>query len=132
MRYDLDTKLVTTFPNLYGDRTAPMDQTAMCWGFECGNGWFDLIWDLSKKLEAHIMEMPEELRGNCRAMQVKEKYGSLTFYLTGATPEMDDLIDKAELISLMICEECGKPGETRGYNWVYTACDEHTRGGSIP
>jgi hypothetical protein len=83
-------------------------------------------------VEEHILQMPEEERINVRAMQVKEKYGSLTFYMIGATSEMCDLIDKAELISLMLCEQCGEPGETRGEGWIYVACDEHTRGGSIP
>jgi len=23
----------------------------MSWGYECGDGWFDLVWTISKKIE---------------------------------------------------------------------------------
>ena len=35
MNEELDNKLVKAFPLLYGDRNAPMQSTAMCWGFSC-------------------------------------------------------------------------------------------------
>lgn len=54
MKNELDEKLVKAFPLLYGDRNAPMQSTAMCWGFSFGDGWFDIIWDLSAKLEPII------------------------------------------------------------------------------
>ena len=37
-------KLYTDFPELYSQHTLPMNQTCMCWGFCCGDGWFDLIY----------------------------------------------------------------------------------------
>jgi hypothetical protein len=51
---ELDKKLVDSFPLLYGDRHAPMQSTCMCWGFDCGDGWFDIIWNLSSKIEPII------------------------------------------------------------------------------
>lgn len=57
MREDLDKKLVESYPNLYRDRFKSMNQTAMCWGFECGNGWYDLINELSYKLEKIIQKL---------------------------------------------------------------------------
>jgi hypothetical protein len=59
MKEELDNKLVKTFPLLYGDRNAPMQSTAMCWGFP-GDGWFDIIWDLSSKLEPLIQKFVDE------------------------------------------------------------------------
>ena len=59
MREELDKKLVKAFPLLYGDRNAPMQSTAMCWGFP-GDGWFDLIWDLSSKLEPLIQKFIDD------------------------------------------------------------------------
>ena len=53
MNKENDKKLVKAFPLLYGDRNASMQSTAMCWGFP-GDGWFDIIWDLSSKLEPLI------------------------------------------------------------------------------
>ena len=60
MREDLDKKLVKAFPLLYGDRDAPMQASAMCWGFECADGWFDIIWDLSWKLEPVIQKFIDD------------------------------------------------------------------------
>jgi len=125
MRKELDEKLVASFPLLYSDRGAPMNQTAMCWGFDVGNGWFDLIWDLSARLEKLIflftLEHPAE--SYPRASQVKEKFGGLRFYMTSATDEMWDLIDEAEGKSYTICEDCGQPGKERPGGWIKTLCD---------
>lgn len=60
MNEKLDKELVKTFPLLYKDRRANMRETCMCWGFECGDGWFKLIWDLSAKLESEINKLKEK------------------------------------------------------------------------
>lgn len=43
MRRDLDEKLCATYPEIFRDRHKPMMETAMCWGFACGDGWYPLI-----------------------------------------------------------------------------------------
>jgi len=172
MKKELDEKLCKDFPNLYTDRRNDMMATCMCWGFECGDGWFELIYDLSSKLEPLITNIikkdrkwyrrlyryiskrlywlknhklfPGEIvrkmgsmswkdynkisqRYYPRASQVKEKYGTLRFYMSSETQEMSNLISVAEDLSAVTCETCGKPGKERGRGWYYTACDEHTR-----
>jgi hypothetical protein len=105
--------LIKTFPNLYRGVDRPLTASLMGFGFECGDGWFELIKELSAKLEA----------AGAEAMQVKEKFGGLRFYLAGgASHEVWDLIEEAELRSESICEECGDPGETRELSWVRTLC----------
>jgi len=125
MKEELDNKLVKAFPLLYGDRNAPMQSTAMCWGFP-GDGWFDIIWDLSSKLEPLIQKCIDEEQDTelyPKAFQVKEKFGGLRFYMTYDTDEIYDLISEAEALSLKTCEECGKPGEKRSGGWIHTHCD---------
>src|SRR5579864_3526705 len=95
MKKELDDKLVESFPNLYADRHASMQETCMCWGFP-GDGWFDLIFELSKKLELMILLLPEEQRKEMKASQVKEKFGGLRFYMTYHHTEMAKLIAQAE------------------------------------
>jgi len=124
MTDDFDRQLCKECPNLYADRHASMRETCMCWGFDTGPGWNKLIRDLSLKLEALILQFPEEERRYYRASQVKEKYGTLRFYMIGATDEMFDLIDQAEEDSCKICEECGEPGEERPGGWIKTLCDK--------
>lgn len=59
----LDEKMVRAFPLLYRDRYGDMRSTCMVWGFpfnEKNPGWFDLIWDLSSKLEPLIQKYLDE------------------------------------------------------------------------
>jgi len=60
-----------------------------------------------------------------RAVQVKEKFGTLRFYVDGGSPEMQAVIAFAEDMSSRMCEQCGAPAHTRAGGWVRTLCDEH-------
>jgi len=110
-------KLVERFPKMFRGYHQPMTETAMCWGFECGDGWFSLLWDLCMSIEG--LFPPEEFE----VTQVKEKFGSLRFYASGSTKEIEDKIDEAETNSSRICEWCGKKGKLRGRGWLLTLCD---------
>jgi hypothetical protein len=128
MRPELDAKLCEVAPNLYRNRYADPRTTAMCWGFDCGDGWFDLLLEASIKLEALIVALPEADREYCCASQVKEKFGTLRFYMHGFPPGADEIIDEAERRSARECEECGKRGRTIWINsWASTMCLTHLR-----
>ncbi len=126
MREELDKALCADFPLLYLDRNASMRQTCMCWGFP-GDGWEPLIRRLSARLEPLIAALPEEEREHCRASQCKEKFGTLRFYMSTSTDEMDAAIREAEDESARTCEDCGAPGKLTGKGWVKTACPEHAK-----
>lgn len=128
MRQDLDEALVRDFPNLYTDRNAPMSVTCMCWGFDVGDGWEPLVRELSAALEALIVKLPDGERENYRAMQVKEKFGGLRFYMTCSTDEMQALIDEAERKSYETCEACGQQGCVRKGSWIRVRCDGCSEG----
>lgn len=119
MNEKFDKKLVSDFPELFSQRFGHMSETAMCWGFECGDGWFDIIYDCAEKLSA-LENIPV-------ASQVKEKYGTLRFYINSGTDEAYKIIEEAEKKSSEVCEFCGKEGKLRGGSWLYTACDEHSK-----
>jgi hypothetical protein len=168
MKRELDEELCRIAPHLFGDRHADMRTTALCWGFECGDGWYWLLREaaveleplckaehdkyvhLEKKWYKHVrtalywsnkipglfkpiywlvMKLIPGLNnqfhwygGGPRASQIKEKYGTLRFYMTHGTEEMYKIVDNAERKSLKTCEECGKPGKLRGRGWYYTRC----------
>lgn len=124
MTRELDEWLTNRFPNLYRQRGGDLRSTAMCWGFEHGDGWFQIIYNLSEELEAEILKLPESEREYTCASQVKEKYGTLRFYMHSETQEMSYLIQEAEDKSAVTCEACGDPGELRGYGWLSTKCNE--------
>lgn len=51
MRKELDEKLCAKYPKIFADRHGDMRTTAMCWGFECGDGWYWLIDSLCSNLQ---------------------------------------------------------------------------------
>jgi hypothetical protein len=119
MKKELDERLVADFPKLYRDRNANMKDTCMCWGFTCGDGWEPLIRRLSEKLEPLIVGEASEVR----AAQVKEKFGTLRFYIDGPqTIKMEGFVVVAEQESAVTCEVCGAPGKLTGRGWVRTLC----------
>jgi len=124
MDKELDEQLCQKCPNLYADRNLSIMESCMAWGFDCMKGWFPIIWDLSLKLEAIISSLPEAERTKYKAAQVKEKYGTLRFYMTAETDEMDKLIGEAEKVSTITCEYCGQPGKLRNTGWLFTLCDK--------
>jgi hypothetical protein len=96
--------------------------------FDCGDGWLDLIEDLANKLEPLIKKFISENPDHSAdafpcASQVKEKYGTLRFYMLTETDEICKLIHEAEDKSAKICENCGKEGQLRGGHWYHTLCD---------
>lgn len=54
MNTDLDQALCAKYPKLFRDRNAPMTETCMCWGFECGDGWYNIIDLLCANIQHHI------------------------------------------------------------------------------
>jgi hypothetical protein len=118
--------LLESFPKLYASHMLPMSESLMCFGFEHSDGWYDIIHTLSSELET--------LNNNgatITAEQVKEKYGTLRFYISyndETTKEQVNqaniFIGEAEFRSAKTCEGCGKPGKIQGTGWIYTACDE--------
>ncbi len=71
MDNELQSKLQQRFPVLYRDMGR--SNTGMEFGITCPDAWFDLLWRLSEDLEM--------LDSQLVASQVKEKCGSLRFYL---------------------------------------------------
>lgn len=117
MNPDLDARLVTAFPSLYRDRDASLMVSLMPFGFECGDGWFDIIRRLSERLEPL----------GAVATQVKEKYGTLRFYIFGGGDAADAAIDEAERESETTCEICGEPGRLIGECWFSVRCERCER-----
>jgi len=110
MRKELDEKLVKEFPLLFKDRHASEMKTAMCWGFDCGDGWYFLIHHLCSTIQGRIDSNPHMKLPQPTVFQVKEKFGSLRFYVDFADDETRGMIWLAEHMSAYICEKCGKEG----------------------
>jgi hypothetical protein len=60
MNQTLDEKLVKKYPKIFRDRYAPMNRTAMCWGFAHGDGWYNIIDAVCRNIQGHINHNRQE------------------------------------------------------------------------
>lgn len=95
------------------------------WHFECDDGWFELIRDLLRDLDALRRTTVPSLR----VAQIKEKYGGLRCYVEFEEEVDEDPteapIRRAEARSFATCEACGATGGVttaahRG--WIQSLC----------
>ena len=97
------------------------------WGIECGDGWFALVDRLCQACESEIeglIALGVSKERWPRVGQIKEKAGSLRFYLTGPFSEaLHEQRTQSEHESRCICEQCGAPGLLRDGRWRKTYCD---------
>ena len=85
--------------------------------FEVEEGWYPLIKDLITDLI--------NLGWNKEITQVKEKWGTLRFYINEGTDDIHRRIANTENESYIICEATGQPGKLRNdLPWWKTLCDE--------
>ena len=126
MSPELDKQLCEKYPKIFANRHGDKTKTAMCWGFECRDGWYNLIDSLCSHLQwntdrnSHTGKYPQVV-----AAQVKEKWGGLRFYVEEASDVQYAVIAFAEALSLRTCDMCGSPGKPAGGGWISVRCDEH-------
>jgi hypothetical protein len=66
MKRELDEALCAKYPLIFKDRNADMRTTAMCWGFDHGDGWYNILdvlcgmltgeYHVAKSRYEHLME----------------------------------------------------------------------------
>ena len=54
MKKELDELLCKKYPKMMVNRNKNMQETAMCWGFDCGDGWFNILNQLMGNIQHHI------------------------------------------------------------------------------
>ncbi len=108
---------------VHGDM--PFDE----WGVECGDGWFSLIDRLSHDCENEIerlisLGVPKERWP--RVAQIKEKFGSLRFYIRDSLPDelREQILKASEEESRRTCEQCGAPKKSWQSESWRTCCDD--------
>lgn len=111
-------KLIQDYPKLL---------SKVQYGISCGDGWFVLLRGLCALIEHEIEHLPVELQEQVYAVQIKQKFGGLRFYMEQSTPKIDGAIALAEELSNNTCESCGSmnAGHKQVGGWIATLCDEH-------
>ena len=77
MNPTLQNKLFEAFPKLFAQRDLPKTETCMCWGIECPDAWYDVIYAACEIIQMNTdwNELPQ-----IQFTQVKEKFGTLCMY----------------------------------------------------
>ena len=136
MKEELEKELFDKYPKIFRQKDLPMQVTAMCWGIDVGDGWYDLIDSMCHQIQHHI-----DWRNGCgvfegresenlpdiqvETTQVKEKFGGLRFYYNGGDDFVEGIVRLGEAMSYKICEICGNKGEVSKERWVTTRCKAH-------
>jgi len=112
--------LKKVYPELY-------DNDTKYGGFAIGDGWFNIINQLSQNIQHHLKwkNKDTEVVPPVIIEQIKEKFGSLRFYYQGGDDYISGLVSMAESMAGVTCETCGDVGESRNGGWIRVLCDHH-------
>jgi len=144
MTEEKEKSLCEKYPRIFRDRLGDPQQPPMCFGFEHGDGWYDIIDTLCGTIQHHLdwkrrldefktlTDAEWDESHQTVAVQVKEKWGGLRFYVDNTDDYVRGAIDMAEKLSYRVCEKCGSPGQRRPGIWIRTLCEGcHTKGRSV-
>lgn len=122
MKKELQNKLYKKYPKIFAQKNLGPRETLMCFGFECGDGWYWLIDGLCSSLQWHT---DKNSYPQVEAIQVKEKFGGLRFYTNNIDDYLSGYIAFAETLSYKICDKCGTTNNiTTTKGWIRTICKE--------
>ena len=96
-------ELYEKFPHLYRERTAPLESSHMAWGFQCENGWYKIIYEMSKKIDKISIE---GVHAPAISLVSRHEDGTLYVAVSNITPPVADIITSATEQSRLTCEFC--------------------------
>ena len=118
----LERGIISTCPSLYKGIHLPPEKCYMHKGFECGNGWHEILQETSNELEIFLKTLPKKERRSNYAMHVISKNGCLRIYMSLINETIEKILSKLVSKSLIVCEVCGEEG-FRKHN--RTRCTQH-------
>ena len=125
MHPDLAKLLYTRYPEIFADRDAPLTDSLMGFGCAHGDGWFFILDNLCRCIRSHVeWRRKTDPDFYVKAVQVKEKFGTLRFYIDGGDAEVRGMIAAAECMSRNVCEITGDIGRIKGGGWWATRSPE--------
>ena len=106
------------------DNLASQREHAIQWNENVNNPDFEWV-AYVKREEREVPELLDQVV----AAQIKEKFGTLRFYYHGGDNDyLRGLEAMAESMTLVTCEKCGHPGNSRSTKknrWIKVLCDRH-------
>jgi len=122
MSPDKEKTIFHRWPQWFRNK-ADIRVSLMSWGFTCGDGWYEIIYQLCERIEPLVAAL-DDGGAAFEVVQVKEKFGGLRFYVDNANDEIYEAIEAASELSVQTCEVCGAPGnnEADATGWWKTLC----------
>ncbi|WP_080833709.1 hypothetical protein [Cohnella massiliensis] len=121
MKQELQEKIFTRFPWTRPDESDTKSPYTL-FQLECGDGWFQLLWDLFTEIESLYRSRDTEIQ--LTIGQVKQKFGSLTVYIHDALPEAYEIVNRYQTLSETICESCAIESSIQQRHYYFsTLCD---------
>ena len=96
-------ELYEKFPHLYRERTAPLESSGMGWGFQCEDGWYKIIYEMSKKIDKISTEGEH---APAISLVSRHEDGTLYVAVSNITPPVADIVTSATEQSRLTCEFC--------------------------
>lgn len=126
MQEKLQNILFEKYPKIFQDKDDPVNKSLMSFGIDTGDGWFWLIDNLCQQLQFDT-DNNEEVQ--IIAFQVKEKFGSLRFYVKTCSERQDAIIGFTQFLSCSICEKCGNTKNVKKTNkgYIIPLCENCTK-----
>ena len=139
MKQELQDKLFDKYSTLFENKDKTPAQSPMCFGIECGDGWYELLSSVCWRIFQHQKNITDRVRIRnennkendqsdldyipVKFDQIKEKFGGLRIYFSGGDDYIDGVIGMAEEYSYKVCEVCGNSGKPNRGGWITTLCD---------
>jgi len=105
MKQELDQLLCEKYPKMMVNRNKNMQETCMCWGFECGDGWYNILNQLMGNIQHHIDWKEKQRDGAIKYNEIAEagKSGNVELFADLVAKEY---ADKPTISADYIRERC--------------------------
>lgn len=126
MKKRLESQIYLQCPLIFRNKNAGLQVNLMQFGFDCGEGWFEILENLFLNIEAysrHLLEQGRSIDKLPSAAQVKEKWGTLCVYIDNTDEHIETLIQTASGRSCVTCEICGNAGKIIIESYYRVRCE---------
>jgi hypothetical protein len=117
--------LTNKYEIFFEDRKKKIEELRIpfIFGYDCDDGWYHILDTLMGAIKHYTKYKGIE---PIKINQIKEKFGTLSFYYTGGDDYIHGLVSMASYMSSITCEVCGTTdgvGITTG-GWIKHICKD--------
>lgn len=125
MKSSLEKQIYLLCPIIFRAQGNTPRNSPLNYGIECGDGWYDLIRQLSCSIEDTALAQKQSGTQKEKlpiVVQIKEQSGGLRFCVEHSNHIVNELITEAEYNSFAIC---GRSGNQYTEIFIRTRCQAH-------